>query len=157
MCWICMAQDWNRCRALVNAVLKARVSQNAGNLTSWELVSLSRRALSYGVSKNIAQTWQWRSGVIIYLSTQCSSGQLGTLLYQCYTAFMETERYIYVPMSTAFTGTEGWCTGTEMMTQQRHVDCFSRGFCPTLAELVPPLMTFLQYITYKTSHLRDDY
>lgn len=95
--------------------------------------------------------------MIIYLITQCSSRQLGTLLYLRYTAFIETEGYIYVPMSTAFIGTEVWCTGTEMMTQQRHVFCFSRGLCPTMAELVPLLMTPLQYITYETSHLREGY
>jgi hypothetical protein len=67
---------------------------------------------------------------------------------------METEVYICVPMPTAFIGTEA---GTEMMTQQRHVVCFPRGFCPTVAELVPLLMTFLQYITYKTSHLREGF
>jgi hypothetical protein len=95
--------------------------------------------------------------VIIYLIVKCSSAQLGTLLYRCYTALLETEGYIYVPMSTVSIGTEVWRTGTEMMTQQHHVDCFSRGFCPTVAELVPLLMTSLQYITYKTSHLREGY
>lgn len=67
-------------------------------------------------------------------------------------------RYIYVPIfHSVHTDGEFWCTETEMMSQQRHVDCFSRRLCPTVAELVPLLTTFIQYITYETSHLSEGY
>jgi hypothetical protein len=51
MDWIDMAQDRDRCRALVSAVMNLRVPQNAGNfLTSLRPVSFSRRTLLHGVS-----------------------------------------------------------------------------------------------------------
>jgi hypothetical protein len=53
MSWINLAQDRDRWRELVNAVRTLRVSYNAGNLTTWEPVSFSRRALLHGVSTYI--------------------------------------------------------------------------------------------------------
>ena len=50
MDWIDLAQDTDRWRALVNAVMNLQV-QNAGNfLTGWEPVSFSERTLLHGVS-----------------------------------------------------------------------------------------------------------
>jgi hypothetical protein len=50
--WIGLAQDGDRWRALVSAVMNLRVTYNAGNfLTSCKPVSFSRRTLLHGVSK----------------------------------------------------------------------------------------------------------
>ena len=54
MDWIGLAQDRDRWRTLVSAVMNLRVSWNLGNfLTSCKPVSFSRRTLHYGVSKYV--------------------------------------------------------------------------------------------------------
>jgi len=52
MDWIGLAEDRDRWRTLVSAVMNLGVSRNAGNfLTSCKPVSFSRRTLHHGVSK----------------------------------------------------------------------------------------------------------
>ena len=58
MDWVGLAQDRDRWRTLVSAVMKIRVPRNAGNfLTSCKPVSFSRRTLHHAVSKYGIPKW----------------------------------------------------------------------------------------------------
>jgi hypothetical protein len=75
--WVDVAQDSNRWRALVNAVMSLRVPQNAGNFsTSWGFVSFSRRTLLHGVSQSVSQpasqpVSEWVSQSVIEWVSEC--------------------------------------------------------------------------------------
>ena len=69
--WIDVAQNRDRRRAFVNAVMNLTIPQNAGNfLTSWKLICFSRRTLLLGVSIMFQNT--------VLLSTYTSFQQLVT-------------------------------------------------------------------------------
>jgi hypothetical protein len=62
MDWIDVAQDKDRWRALVSAVMNLRVPQNAGNfLASWGPVSFSRRTVLHGVIYIYIYIWVHKS------------------------------------------------------------------------------------------------
>ena len=58
--WIELAQDWERWRELVNAVMNLWIPYNAGNfLTGWKPVSFSRTLL-LGISSYLRISLTWR-------------------------------------------------------------------------------------------------
>ena len=70
--WIELAEDWDRWRALVNALLDLRVLYNAGNfMTSWDPVSFSRRTLLFGVFNPLTPNDPYRGRTAPLTSYRC--------------------------------------------------------------------------------------
>ena len=84
MDWIWLAQDRDRCRTLVSAVLNLRVPWNAGNfLSSCKPVSFSR-TLHRGVSK-----WVGRTGEVSFSETAAQRSRchlIGVAVFQDHVA-----------------------------------------------------------------------
>ena len=66
MDWIGLAQDRDRWRTLLSAVMNLRIPWNAGNfLTSCKPVSCSWRTLHHGVSKQVSNIYEFYFWVLI--------------------------------------------------------------------------------------------
>ena len=92
MHWIGLAQDTDRWRTLVSAVMNLRVPWNTGNfLTRCKPVSFSRRTLYHGVSKYVISTRY--STVAVSMISTVNPFRLTVLMHDTHTQIISTHKF----------------------------------------------------------------
>ena len=108
MDWIGLAQDRDRWRTLMSAVMNRRVPWNAGNfLTSCKPVSLSRRTLHHGVSKSCYLLYLSRIAKISFLGSFSKFRRSTISLYSFFWVILRRLNFMcrrFETVSSIFTG-----------------------------------------------------